>query len=179
VRRAHPPSRLPGVKRTACVEGERHELSFRQPVHADRPRLCRRGTDLPAGFADTLTSRFIDTGEVRLHAVIGGEGPPVLLVHGWPQTWYAWRMVMPVLARDFEVIAVDQRADARSIPITILEAADELDVALIVIGSRGLGGVRALIAQCSSSRDSSKRSTSRPRRGLPPRRLDRLRSCLS
>jgi pimeloyl-ACP methyl ester carboxylesterase len=30
-------------------------------------------------------------------------------VHGWPQTWYAWRMLMPVLARDFEVIAVDQR----------------------------------------------------------------------
>jgi pimeloyl-ACP methyl ester carboxylesterase len=30
-------------------------------------------------------------------------------VHGWPETWYAWRMLMPALARDFEVIAVDQR----------------------------------------------------------------------
>ena len=44
-----------------------------------------------------------------MHAVIGGEGPPLLLIHGWPQTWYAWRMVMPALARDFQVIAVDQR----------------------------------------------------------------------
>jgi pimeloyl-ACP methyl ester carboxylesterase len=44
-----------------------------------------------------------------MHAVIGGDGPPLLLVHGWPETWYAWRMVMPALARDFEVIAVDQR----------------------------------------------------------------------
>jgi pimeloyl-ACP methyl ester carboxylesterase len=30
-------------------------------------------------------------------------------VHGWPQTWYAWRMLMPALARDFSVVAVDQR----------------------------------------------------------------------
>ncbi|WP_351237061.1 alpha/beta hydrolase [Streptomyces sp. NPDC002133] len=64
---------------------------------------------LPPGFAKTFTSRYIDTGNVRLHAVVGGEGPPLLLVHGWPQTWYAWRLVMPALARDFTVIAVDQR----------------------------------------------------------------------
>src|SRR5918994_5703761 len=65
--------------------------------------------NLPAGFTDTFTSRYIDTGELRLHAVIGGGGPPLLLVHGWPENWYAWRLVMPDLARDFEVIAVDQR----------------------------------------------------------------------
>jgi len=44
---------------------------------------------------------------VRLHYVIGGEGPPVILVAGFPQTWYAWRKVMPALARDHEVVAVD------------------------------------------------------------------------
>src|SRR5215203_6171740 len=65
--------------------------------------------NLPEGFTDTFTSRYIDTDELRLHAVIGGEGPPLLLVHGWPENWYAWRLVMPDLARDFEVIAVDQR----------------------------------------------------------------------
>jgi pimeloyl-ACP methyl ester carboxylesterase len=65
--------------------------------------------NLPAGFADTFSSKYIDTGEVRLHAVIGGDGPPLLLVHGWPETWYAWRLVMPALAANFEVIAVDQR----------------------------------------------------------------------
>jgi pimeloyl-ACP methyl ester carboxylesterase len=64
---------------------------------------------LPAGFTDTFASRYVDTGEVRLHAVTGGGGPPLLLVHGWPQTWYAWRMLMPTLARDFSVVAVDQR----------------------------------------------------------------------
>ena len=65
--------------------------------------------NLPAGFADTFSSRYVDTGDVRLHVVIGGDGPPLLLVHGWPETWYAWRLVMPALASDFEVIAVDQR----------------------------------------------------------------------
>ena len=64
---------------------------------------------LPAGFTGTFTSRYIDTGGVRLHAVIGGDGPPLLLIHGWPGSWYYWRLVMPALARDFEVIAVDQR----------------------------------------------------------------------
>jgi pimeloyl-ACP methyl ester carboxylesterase len=65
--------------------------------------------NLPEGFTDTFTSRYIDAGGLRQHAVIGGEGPPLLLVHGWPETWYAWRLVMPALARDFQVIAVDQR----------------------------------------------------------------------
>ena len=64
---------------------------------------------LPAGFWQTFTSRYIDAGGLRQHIVTGGEGPPLLLVHGWPQTWYAWRLVMPALARQFTVIAPDQR----------------------------------------------------------------------
>ena len=65
--------------------------------------------NLADGFTDTFSSRFVDIGELRLHAVIGGDGPPLLLIHGWPQAWYAWRMLMPTLAGDFELIAVDQR----------------------------------------------------------------------
>src|SRR5262245_30552982 len=53
---------------------------------------------LPAGFRDTFSSQFVDAGGIRLHAVVGGKGPPLLLVHGWPQTWYQWRLVMPELA---------------------------------------------------------------------------------
>jgi pimeloyl-ACP methyl ester carboxylesterase len=44
-----------------------------------------------------------------MHVVIGGDGPPLLLVHGWPENWYQWHLVMPALARDYTVIAVDQR----------------------------------------------------------------------
>jgi pimeloyl-ACP methyl ester carboxylesterase len=70
--------------------------------------------NLPDGFADTFTSQYVDTAALSQHVVIGGDGPPLLLVHGWPQTWYAWRLVMPTLARDFRVIAVDQRGTGLS-----------------------------------------------------------------
>ena len=73
------------------------------------PGAVSGAPNLPAGFTDTFTSRYVDAGGLRLHAVVGGEGPPLLLVHGWPQTWYQYRFIMPALAEDFEVIAVDQR----------------------------------------------------------------------
>jgi pimeloyl-ACP methyl ester carboxylesterase len=79
------------------------------PSTPEGPGSVSGAPNLPAGFTETFTSRYVGSGEVRLHAVVGGDGPPLLLVHGWPETWYAWRMVMPALARDFEVIAVDQR----------------------------------------------------------------------
>ncbi|MBS1032908.1 alpha/beta fold hydrolase [Gluconobacter cerinus] len=48
--------------------------------------------------------------DVRLHYVRAGQGEPVLLVHGWPQTWYEWYRVIPHLVEaGHEVIAVDMR----------------------------------------------------------------------
>jgi pimeloyl-ACP methyl ester carboxylesterase len=44
---------------------------------------------------------------VTLHSVVGGQGPALVLLHGWPQTWWAWHRVMPALAEHFTVIAVD------------------------------------------------------------------------
>jgi pimeloyl-ACP methyl ester carboxylesterase len=79
------------------------------PPGPEGPGSVSGAPNLPAGFTERFTSRYIDTGKLRLHAVTGGDGPPLLLVHGWPQTWYAWRMLMPALARDFSVVAVDQR----------------------------------------------------------------------
>jgi len=73
------------------------------------PLSASGAPNLPAGFTDVFQSRYVQAGDVRLHAVIGGDGPALLLVHGWPGSWYYWRLVMPALARDFTVIAVDQR----------------------------------------------------------------------
>ena len=103
-------SRLGGVRTATPSARERrsHELAV-HPSIPEGPGSVSGAPNLPAGFTDTFTSRYVDTGELRLHAVIGGDGPPLLLVHGWPETWYAWRLLMPALARDFEVIAVDQR----------------------------------------------------------------------
>ena len=38
--------------------------------------------NVPEGFTDTFTNRFVEAGDVRLHAVTGGDGPPLLLIHG-------------------------------------------------------------------------------------------------
>ena len=65
---------------------------------------------IPEGFQ----SGFTQANGVRLHHVSGGEGPPLLLVPGWPQTWAAWRYVMPVLAKKYHVIAVDFRGMGQS-----------------------------------------------------------------
>ena len=54
---------------------------------------------------------YVDTGGVRIHVALAGpeDGPPVVLLHGWPQNWWAWREVIPEIAKDFRVIAPDLR----------------------------------------------------------------------
>jgi pimeloyl-ACP methyl ester carboxylesterase len=59
-----------------------------------------------------LEHAFVDVGEVTLHVVMAGppDGRPVVLLHGFPEFWYAWRSVMPVLvAAGYRVIVPDQR----------------------------------------------------------------------
>jgi pimeloyl-ACP methyl ester carboxylesterase len=41
--------------------------------------------------------------------VTSGSGQPVVLLHGWPQTWFCWRGVIPLLAQHYTVIAPDLR----------------------------------------------------------------------
>lgn len=50
-----------------------------------------------------------DLGDVRLHYVTAGSGFPVVLLHGWPQSWYEWRHIIPGLAKRYRVIAPDLR----------------------------------------------------------------------
>jgi pimeloyl-ACP methyl ester carboxylesterase len=54
---------------------------------------------------------YVDAGGVRIHVALAGpqDAPPILLVHGWPQSWWAWRHVIPTLAERFRVIAPDLR----------------------------------------------------------------------
>jgi len=44
---------------------------------------------------------------IQMHYVMGGKGDPVLLIHGFPQTWYEWRHIMPALAKNYTVVAPD------------------------------------------------------------------------
>ncbi|MEV2276829.1 alpha/beta hydrolase [Nocardiopsis sp. NPDC049922] len=56
-----------------------------------------------------FTSHHADVNGTRLHYVEGGSGQPLVLLGGWPQTWWQWHKVMPALARRHRVIAVDLR----------------------------------------------------------------------
>lgn len=51
--------------------------------------------------------RMVQIPGMRLHCVLGGSGPTIVLVAGFPQSCYAWRRVMPLLARQFRVITID------------------------------------------------------------------------
>lgn len=62
--------------------------------------------DLPDMFPG-FTPLLVDTGEVSFKGVTGGSGPPLLLLHGYPQTHVTWRHIAPELARHFTVIAPD------------------------------------------------------------------------
>ena len=58
-------------------------------------------TDLQHGFADL--------GDVTIHYVAAGQGPAVVLIHRWPQTWYMWRDIIRGLAHRYRVIVPDLR----------------------------------------------------------------------
>lgn len=63
--------------------------------------------DLPE--LDGVLHEFLEVGGVRLHVAMGGQpdAPPLLLVHGWPQHWWAWRGLIPTLTATHRVIAPD------------------------------------------------------------------------
>ncbi|MEU9455051.1 alpha/beta hydrolase [Streptomyces sp. NPDC048277] len=68
------------------------------------------GERVPAGFSEHKT-RVAGTG---IDYVIGGHGPTLVLIHGYPQTWYEWHGIMPALAEHYTVIAPDLPGAGRS-----------------------------------------------------------------
>src|SRR5947209_7506929 len=62
-----------------------------------------------------IQHRFVDTNGTRLHVAEAGEGPPVILLHGFPESWYSWRHQLTALARaGYRAIAPDQRGYGQS-----------------------------------------------------------------
>ena len=63
---------------------------------------------------DGFTEQRIDVNGVAINYVRGGQGPTVVLLHGYPQTWYAWHEVMVAFAQKYTVIAPDMRGAGKS-----------------------------------------------------------------
>ncbi|PPS90626.1 alpha/beta fold hydrolase [Streptomyces sp. MH60] len=72
----------------------------------DAPAHAAATQDDPR-FEGTFRHEFAEVDGVRMHYVTGGRGTPVVLIHGWPQTWYGWWPIMPELAEHHTVYAVD------------------------------------------------------------------------
>jgi pimeloyl-ACP methyl ester carboxylesterase len=69
-----------------------------------------------AQLGEPFVSRTANVNGTTLHYVRGGDGPAVILLHGFPQDWSVFRRIMPRLARTFTVIAVDVRGVGGSTP---------------------------------------------------------------
>lgn len=81
-----------------------------------------------AAFERTFTHHTAEVNGVRLHYVVGGKGDPVVLLHGFPATWYNWRYVMPTLAERYTLIAPDMRGlGDSSKPLTGYDASTVAD----------------------------------------------------
>lgn len=65
--------------------------------------------DVPGASHRTVTIRTRDVGELDLHLMEAGDGPPVLMLHGWPQHAWMWRKVIPLLADHHRLICPDLR----------------------------------------------------------------------
>lgn len=65
--------------------------------------------ELAGSLEGEFESRHAEVNGTELHYVIGGQGEPLVLLPGWPQTWWAFHKIMPSLVRQHQVIAVDLR----------------------------------------------------------------------
>ncbi|MEC9189190.1 MAG: alpha/beta hydrolase [Planctomycetota bacterium] len=52
---------------------------------------------------------YAQSGDVKIHYVTKGEGPLLVMIHGFPDYWYTWREQIPALSEHFQVVAMDQR----------------------------------------------------------------------
>ena len=100
----------------------------------------------------TTAHRTAQVNGTRLHYVTAGEGPPVMLLHGWPQTWYEWRHVIDLLADQYQVVAPDLRGfgysgkpsagyDAATIAADLAALADHLGLRDVTVLGHDWGAV--------------------------------------
>ena len=59
-------------------------------------------------------SEMIENGDVKIHCMVKGEGPLLVLLHGFPDYWYTWRKQIPALAESHRVVAIDLRGFNKS-----------------------------------------------------------------
>jgi pimeloyl-ACP methyl ester carboxylesterase len=116
-------------------------------TESDVNRYTRR----PLPEVEGVAHRMVEVGDVELHLAEAGEGPPLLLLHGYPQHWYVWRRLIPQLARANHVIVPDLRGfgwsqapgegyDKETLMRDVLALLDELGVERVPAAGHDWGG---------------------------------------
>jgi pimeloyl-ACP methyl ester carboxylesterase len=107
------------------------------------------GRELP--LVEGVRHRFVQAGRVRLHVAEAGAGPPLVLLHGWPQHWYLWRDLIPPLAERYRVICPDMRGfgwseappdgyDKETLARDVIALLDELGIERCFLAGHDWGG---------------------------------------
>jgi len=97
---------------------------------------------------------------VVLHVVTAGGGEPVVLLHGWPQTWHEWRKVIPLLAQSYRVVVPDLPGlgdssrpaggyDKKSIAADLSEMCERLQLGRFHLVGHDWGGPSAFALACA------------------------------
>ena len=87
------------------VKSIRHSLSKSLLVIA----LFAFSASTQADILDEVEHGYADNNGVKIHYASVGEGPLVVMIHGFPDYWYTWRHQMEGLKNDFKVVAIDHR----------------------------------------------------------------------
>lgn len=98
-------------------------------------------------MSDQVSHRSLETNGIRTHVAEQGEGPLVVLLHGFPETWYSWRHQLPVLAAaGYHVVAPDLRGYGRTDRPAEVEQYSQLHLVGDLIGLLdALGEERAVV----------------------------------
>ncbi|NGO70269.1 alpha/beta fold hydrolase [Streptomyces boncukensis] len=83
------------------------DMEAASPASTSTSVSCDAATKHDDEFNKAFKHKFAKVREVRMHYVKGGSGPALVLLHGWPQSWYEWRKIMPALAKKHTVYALD------------------------------------------------------------------------
>ena len=101
------------VKQNQQQQGQQMQQSLSQAKVDETSSVLKDRPNLQDNFFEidniTFSHHMASVNGIQMHYVIGGHGDPVVLLHGFPQSWYEWRHVMPALAKNYTVIAPDLR----------------------------------------------------------------------
>jgi pimeloyl-ACP methyl ester carboxylesterase len=112
---------------------------------------------LPQPVVEGVTHRTVRVGELDVHVAEAGAGEPLVLLHGWPQHWYAWRELVPRLAGSYRLVMPDLRGhgwtsapaggyDKEQLATDLLGLMDALDLPRVGLVGHDWGGWAGFLA---------------------------------